>query len=88
MELHGDIMNLRVPAYVESLPDIERKVAFKTGHKVARHDAAELALKYEVALEEAILYLTELADTCDDDTIRFAANLRLVGIQKIIDEKF
>jgi hypothetical protein len=52
MSLHNDIMNLRTVAYIETLVDPVR-VAYKDGHKTARHSAAELALKYERALEEA-----------------------------------
>ena len=51
MDLHGKIMNLR--AKPPKHWDVKAWVdAFKVGHKHARHDAAELALKANALADE------------------------------------
>jgi hypothetical protein len=59
MSLHDDIMNIKTHGHIETLPDPVR-IAYKNGHKVARHDAAELSAKYESALNEACSALMTL----------------------------
>lgn len=55
MDLHGQIMNLPHPpmARVEKNPSI----AYKVGHRDARHAAAELALQADAAREELLALL-------------------------------
>ena len=62
MSLHNDIMQLKTEVFIETLPDPVR-IAYKNGHKVARHDAAELSAKYESALKEALQSLQTAYDT-------------------------
>ena len=55
MNLHGQIMNL--PASGEPTAG---SMAYKLGHRDARHAAAELALKADSAMEEAAQIIKEL----------------------------
>ena len=51
MSLHNDVMNL--PCVLpEAATNHAVKLAFKMGHKQARHAAAELALSYDKRIEE------------------------------------
>lgn len=49
MNLHSDIMN--IPCFTELTNHAER-MAYKIGHRDARHAAAELSLKAEARIEE------------------------------------
>jgi hypothetical protein len=60
MDLHGRIMNLRcdIPEAATEWPNYG--VGYKSGHKDARHAAAELALASDAAMEEAANIIEEL----------------------------
>ena len=61
MNLHGQIMNLQCkPANMDAEPN--QKLAYKVGHRDARHAAAELALKADAEIERLRKALQE-ADT-------------------------
>ena len=49
MNLHSDIMN--IPCFTELTNHAER-MAYKIGHRDARHSAAELSLKAEARIDE------------------------------------
>lgn len=51
MDLHAEIMN--IPARAVAADEYDHKLqAYKCGHRDARHDAAELALKAQARIEE------------------------------------
>lgn len=52
MSLYGDIMNIPTSANAEQMPEALR-LAYKYGHRDARHIAAEMVLRHERALEVA-----------------------------------
>lgn len=57
MSLHNEIMNLPCKH-----SDREHSIAYKTGHRDARHAAAELSLKYE-------RYIGILEDYLDEESL-------------------
>lgn len=67
MSLHNEIMN--IPCKTLEMPS-PATLAYKTGHKDARHAAAEQALKYELYIErledmlENPRILRELREEC------------------------
>ena len=77
MCLHNEIMN--IPAVVEKGETASGQLgelAYKMGHRDARHAAAELSLKYERYIEE----LEELAAELQDSLI--SGTVDLAGIRK------
>lgn len=50
MDLHGQIMNLRMPTTI-GLVETNPAIAYKLGHRDARHAAAELAAKADACIE-------------------------------------
>nr|DAH57245.1 MAG TPA: hypothetical protein [Caudoviricetes sp.] len=74
MDLHAEIMN--IPARVGTYND---EYCYKLGHRDARHDAAELALKAQARIEELEEKAKELdvwsrfagylLDNCEGQTI-------------------
>lgn len=55
MSLHGDIMNIQIPENIDRVAVTDSggiHLAYKIGHRDARHAAADLSLGYEDALEE------------------------------------
>lgn len=85
MSLHNDIMNLQVDPLIEQLP-AEIRITFKNGHKVARHAAAELSLKYERALEHAMEILRDVAESGSDGDSAYC-EASLIEIKDILEEK-
>jgi len=60
MNLHGQMMNIAVaPEATRMLCTASQVLAYKEGHRDARHDAAELALKADACIE-ALRDLVEL----------------------------
>jgi len=65
MDLHGQIMNLAcVPANMDAEPN--QRLAYKVGHRDARHAAAELALKADACIDALRAALIELRDRIKD----------------------
>lgn len=63
MDLHGEIINIPVNNHqYDSMRDRER-LAYKIGHRDARHAAAELAIAYEKRIEELEEYVTLLEES-------------------------
>lgn len=55
MDLHGQIMNIQCrDGDALNAEFSDRRIAFKTGHKEARHAAAELALGVEAQIAAAV----------------------------------
>lgn len=53
MNLHAQIMNIPLDnELIEFLDAPATKAAYRVGHRDARHDAAELAMKYDALFEE------------------------------------
>lgn len=61
MSLHNEIMNIQVGTVVYDLFD-SKVLAYKCGHRDARHAAAELSLKYE-------RYISIMEDYLDGDSL-------------------
>lgn len=57
MSLHNEIMNIPCKH-----ANRELSIAYKTGHRDARHTAAELSLKYEQYIEKLELLAMEFND--------------------------
>ena len=56
MNLHGKIMN--IPANIEGLQNPSRSM-YKTGHRDARHSAAEMAIKYDQFVDHVEELITQ-----------------------------
>jgi hypothetical protein len=69
MSLHNEIMNL--PTKHDNR---DGSIAYKTGHRDARHASAELSLKYERYIER----LEELADELHDSLISGVVDLNVI----------
>lgn len=52
MNLHNEIMNIPVPSNVDYSSPATKVIAYKFGHRDARHAAAELSLKAEARIGE------------------------------------
>ena len=64
MNLHGQIMNLNcVPTNMDAEP--AQRLAYKVGHRDARHAAAELALTADAGIELLSTALRGLLSGCD-----------------------
>lgn len=85
MSLHNDIMNLQVDPSIEQLP-AETRITYKNGHKVARHAAAELALKYERALKMAMGILKDVAESGSEGDSAYC-EASLIDIKDILEEE-
>lgn len=48
MDLHSQIMNMNCDPPVNMEAEPNQRLAYKTGHRDARHEAAELALSVDV----------------------------------------
>lgn len=83
MSLHDKIMN--IPAHgaddYDNLPN--EKVAYKIGHRDARHEAAEMALAQDEAINSFMSFLQDIADdqySCLNDlertTRKFLAEMK------------
>lgn len=82
MSLHNDIMNIPADAEVETYP-FQLRLAYKIGHRDARHAAAEMAITQDRKLEQyraiihelldghekVIKYIMTLPTECQDETI-------------------
>jgi len=67
MDLHAEIMN--IPARAVAADEYDHKLqAYKCGHRDARHDAAELALKAQARLDKALELLTGTVNPFDKRT--------------------
>lgn len=75
MSLHNEIMN--IPVSMVKAHTTGAVIGYKVGHKDARHDAAELSLKYEAALEEACSGLITLS-RYDDKATEILNNIRQI----------
>lgn len=64
MRLHNEIMNIPVGTVVYDLFD-HKIMAYKCGHRDARHAAADLSLKYEARIEELENMLARLVQEND-----------------------
>lgn len=84
MSLRNDIINIRVPEYVESSENEHSRIAWKLGHKAARHEAAELAMTYDNLMEvierdlEVVLNYTAVSREAAD-----VLRMTLQAIQKV-----
>ena len=76
---HGQIMNLPAtpPPDVTESPVKDIRIAYKTGHRDARHAAAELAIQADARIEELEQLLKE----------RDRENLRLVAVVQAAREQ-
>lgn len=52
MNLHNEIMNIPIPNDFDYVDFHSKVYAYKSGHRDARHTAAELSLKAEARIEE------------------------------------
>lgn len=52
MTLHNEIMNLNIKSGFDYSEFESKVIAYKYGHRDARHQAAELSLKYESLIEK------------------------------------
>ena len=65
MNLHGKIMN--IPVDQKSLPESgEERLIYKIGHRDARHEAAEIAIKTDRLMEEMHDALEGLLSWCEE----------------------
>lgn len=64
---HGQIINLPAtpPPDVTESPVKDIRIAYKTGHRDARHAAAELAIQADQRIEELEAKVIELQEICD-----------------------
>ncbi len=65
MNLHNQIMNIQYRSYAHDDDPLVAS-AYALGHYDARHAAAELALKHDAAIEEALPVLERLVDVLND----------------------
>lgn len=71
MSLHGDIMNIQIGGVgvsiaTEALTESgEVTLAYKLGHRDARHAAADMAIKHDSAIEFLLRKLEELSGDLD-----------------------
>ncbi len=65
MNLHDKIMNIQ-QHYCVKPTEYADSYRYAVGHRDARHAAAELALKYDGAIEEALLVLEQLVCVLGD----------------------
>lgn len=63
MNLHNEIMNIPVPSDFDYADFPNKVYAYKSGHRDARHAAAELSLKAEARIEELEILLEKVQ--CD-----------------------
>jgi predicted ATPase len=61
MNLHNSIMNLPCET-LQNSGEYSVHLAYKTGHKVARHQAAELAIQADERIEELEGHLTNILE--------------------------
>lgn len=66
MNLHSEIMNIPVPNDFDYADFSDKVHAYKSGHRDARHVAAELSLKYERLIEKLF---DALCDRHADDLV-------------------
>lgn len=52
MSLHDEIMNLPIPNDFDYCDFPNKVIAYKNGHRDARHDSAELSSKYDSLIQE------------------------------------
>lgn len=67
MSLHNDIMNIPCNSEVENYPDSLR-LAYKVGHRDARHAAAEMALKADGKIEKCYEALYRMTSSVEQIT--------------------
>ena len=60
MSLHDEIMNIGCDASMSHFSTLDELLAYKTGHRDARHAAAELAIKLEAQRDQLREALREL----------------------------
>lgn len=72
MSLHNDIMNIPANSDVENYPD-NLRLAYKVGHRDARHAAAEMALKADSKIEKFAESLHRM--TCSFEHISALASI-------------
>jgi hypothetical protein len=78
MSLHNEIMNIQIDRQKESqavMSQDEVDLAYRKGHRDARHDAAELSLKYEALIEKLLGALERRHADDYVDSIRQEYNL-------------
>lgn len=54
MDLHAEIMNIQVMVHPSGFSSRSNYLDYKEGHRDARHDAAELALKAQARIDELV----------------------------------
>ena len=83
--LHGDIMNIQVDKSKVSTDNINSDLAYKFGHRDARHAAAELA----IPVDSTIAQIREALERYRSGNIpQFAASLAFVAdIESILKEQ-
>lgn len=52
MNLHNEIMNINISNGFDYSEFESKVIAYKCGHRDARHSAAELALKYDALIDD------------------------------------
>lgn len=92
MSLHNEIMNIPVRKDVDYSTFESKVIAYKTGHRDARHQAAEISVAYEQRIEELEKALRELITENDlympDETKQWYYSamrkecLKLLGIEQ------
>lgn len=65
MDLHSDIINIETKKTLSHFVTFDEFMSYKTGHRDARHSAAELSLKAEARIEELEDMLSRLVKEND-----------------------
>lgn len=92
MSLHNEIMNIPVRKDVDYSTFESKIIAYKTGHRDARHQAAEISIVYEQRIESLQAALQQVVDENDkympDETKQWRYSpmrkecLKLLGIEE------
>ena len=89
MNLHNEIMNIPCETgdpRLMSMAEEANQYQYREGHRDARHAAAELSLKYERALEDALFEFGQLSEMAQDSFVRVWAEQRIAQIKEILEE--
>lgn len=70
MNLHNEIMNIPIPNDFDYADFHSKVYAYKSGHRDARHVAAELSLKYESLIEKLLDFIDVSGNGEYSDDIR------------------
>lgn len=75
MNLHNQIMNIPVPNDFDYSDFNNKVIAYKSGHRDARHVAAELSLKYDGLIQDLLDHVDNFGDELYVARIRKEYNL-------------